>query len=78
MLDWIDLFNCIKQMPYTNKNTSNTIEDKNTLKSRTYFHCGPQHKTPGQDETVTECMIINENLSVSASYRYTPTLNSHK
>ena len=35
-------------MPYTHEKISNTIEDKNTLKSRTYFHCGPQHKTSGQ------------------------------
>ena len=35
-------------MPYTKEKTSNTIEDKNTIKSKTYFHCGPQHKTSGQ------------------------------
>ena len=56
-----DLLNSIKQMPYTNENTSNTIEDKNTIKSRTYFHCGPQHKT-AQDKTLTVCVIINKNL----------------
>ena len=49
-------------MAYTNKNTSNTIEDKNTIKSRTNFHCGPQHKTSGQDKTVTECVILNKML----------------
>ena len=38
-------------MPYTHEKTSNTIEDKNTIKSRSYFHCGPQHKTTGQDKT---------------------------
>ena len=41
-------------MPYTNEKTSNTFEDKNTIKSRTYFRCGPQHKTSGEDKTVTE------------------------
>ena len=46
------LIYCIKQMPDTHKNTSNTIEDKNTIKSRAYFHCGPQHKTSGQDKTL--------------------------
>ena len=55
----IDLFNCIKQMPYTREKTSNTIEDKNT-KSRTYLHCGPQHKTSGQVKTLTEYVIINK------------------
>ena len=54
--------NCIKQMQYTHDKTSNTIEDKNTIKSQTYFHCGPQHKTSGQDETLTDCVIIKNNL----------------
>ena len=47
-------------MPYTHEKTSNTIEDKNT-KSRTYFHCGPQHKTSGQDNTL-KSVIINTNI----------------
>ena len=38
-------------MPYTYEKKSNTIQDKNT-KSRTSFHCGPQHKTSGQDDTL--------------------------
>ena len=36
-------------MPYTHENTSNTIEDKKTKKSKTFFHCGPKHKAAGQD-----------------------------
>jgi hypothetical protein len=32
-------------MPYTHENTSNAIEDKNKIRSRTDFHCVPQHKT---------------------------------
>ena len=58
---WFDSLNCSKQMPYTNENTSNTrIEDRNTIKSRPYFHCGPQHKTSRQDKTLRECVIINK------------------
>ena len=34
-------------MPYTNERTSNTIEEKKTIKSKTYFH--------------PECVIINKN-----------------
>ena len=49
-------------MPYTHEKTSNTIEDKNKIKSRTHFHVGPQHKTSGQDKTLTECVIINKNF----------------
>ena len=45
---------CIKQLPHTNENTSYTIEDKNTIKDF-HLHCGPQHKTSGQDKAVTEC-----------------------
>ena len=48
-------------MPYTNKNTSNTTEDKNTKKSRTYFHCGPQHKTSGPDKTQRIFQIKKNN-----------------
>ena len=48
-------------MPDTYENTSKTIEDKNTIKSRTYFHCGPQHKTSRQDKTLTESVVINKN-----------------
>ena len=50
-------------MPYTNENTSNTSEDKNTIKSRTYFHCGPHHKTSGHHKTLTECAIINKKTT---------------
>ena len=57
-------------MPYTNEKTLNTIEDKNTMKSRTYFLCGPQQKTSGHDKTLTENVIINENiLFVFSTYR---------
>ena len=49
-------------MPYTNEKTSNTIEGKNTIKSRTYFHFGPHHKTLRQDKTLMECVIINKNV----------------
>ena len=49
-------------MPYTNGKTSNVIEDKNTIKLRTYFHCSPQHKTLGQDRTLTDCVIIIKNV----------------
>ena len=58
-LIWFDSLNCIKQMPYTNEKT---IKEKNTIKSRTYFHCGPHHNTSGQDKTLTECVINNKNL----------------
>ena len=50
-------------MPCTHEKTSNTIVDKNTIMSRTYFHFGPQHKTSGQDKTShSQCVKINENI----------------
>ena len=55
-------------MPYTNDKTSNTIERKNTIKSRTFFHCGPHRKTSGQDKAVTECVIINKNVIKKTRY----------
>ena len=44
------------------------------IKSRTYFHCGPRHKTSGQDKAVTECVMINKNIkknknTISGTYR---------
>ena len=58
-------------MPYTNENTSNTrIEDRNTIKSRTYLHCGPQHKTSRQDKTLRECVIINKKKNLYFKYLY--------
>ena len=49
-------------MPYTHEKASNINEDKNTIKSRTYFHSGPNHKTSAQDKTLTECVIVNKNI----------------
>ena len=57
-----DVLNCIKQMPYTHEKTSNTIEDKNTLKSRTYFHCGPQHKTSGQGKKLKNKNLVRTEM----------------
>ena len=51
-------------MPYTNERTSNTIEDKNTIKSRTYFH--------------PECVIINKEIYRFFFSRYEPKSNVHR
>ena len=42
-------------MPYTNEKTSNTIEDKNTIKSQDLFLLW----ISTQNKAVTECVIID-------------------
>ena len=49
---WFHLLNCIKQIPYTNENTSNTIE---AIKKQSPGLIGPQHKTTGQGTSHRVC-----------------------
>ena len=68
-------------MPYTNEKT---IEDKNTIKSRTYFHCGPQHKTSGEVMAVTVVFSVRAEIKRASNctehfwyeyaYRSTPSV----
>ena len=60
-------------MPYTKEKTSNTIEDKNTIKSKTYFHCGPQHKTSGKGKKKKIYIYIYYYFI----FRYIPKWNVH-
>ena len=67
-------------MPYTHEKTSNTIEDKNN-NSRTYFHCGPQHKPSGLYNKINKKIFSSkykEKKTVTAPLHYSASLSSNQ
>ena len=67
---WFYLLNCIKQTPYTDEKT-NTIEDKNTMKSRTYFHCDNQLKKNVLQKNKMKCAQNRQTCTKIVQYKYT-------